>query len=278
MYELLRDVSRRPEPFSRHTAIELWTRPHLAQQMLRSHLSQETDRASYRFDAIDNVVDWIDSQSDLSGKRVCDLGCGPGLYTERFSARGADVTGVDVSAHSLEHAILKAQENERPICYLHADYLKDDLPTGFDLVTLIYTDLCVLSPAQRTKLLGRMREMLNPNGQIVLDVAGIGALADKVEFTRVEDQLMNGFWAKGDYVGIHRSFLCPDECLSLDRYLIVEPDESWQVFNWLQHYTPESLTAGLNSAGFTIDQMVGDLAGEPLKTDGNLIGVIASAR
>ena len=277
MYELLHDVAQRPEPFSRYTVTELWTRPHLAQQMSCFHLDQETDLASHRFEIIDQVVNWIDSQLDLSGKSICDLGCGPGLYTQRFSNKGADVTGVDLSAPSVEYADLKARENEQSIRYIHADYLLDDLPTGFDIVTLIYTDLCVLSPEQRTILLGRMREMLNADGQIVIDVAGMGLLTGKQECTLIDDQLMNGFWAKGDYVGIQRTFVYPDERLSLERYLIVEPNEIWQIFNWYQHYTPESLQAELRHAGFADVRMVGDLTGKPLEIDGDFIGVIASA-
>ena len=277
MYELLQDVARRPEPFSRYTAMELWTRPHLARQMLSFHLNQETETASRRFETIDQVVNWIDSQLQLSGKRVCDLGCGPGLYTQRFSARGAEVTGVDFSTHSLAYANSRAKEDEQSIRYLNADYLSDDLPSGFDVITLIYTDLCVLSPEQRTILLSRMREMLNPDGHIVLDVAGMGTLASKEEYTHIEDRLMNGFWANGDYVGIHRTFVYLDEHLSLDRYLIVEPNETWQIFNWFQHYTPESLQAELSSAGFAVDRMVGELTGKPLKTGGDFIGVIAGA-
>lgn len=275
MYELLKDVCQRPEPFSRYTAKELWTRPHLARQMLSFHLDQETDHASRRFETIDQIVNWIDSQLDLSGKRVCDLGCGPGLYTQRFSTKGADVTGVDFSAHSLEYAKRKARESEQSIRYLDANYLSDNLPKGFDLVTLIYADYCVLSPEQRLILLGRMRQMLNPEGRIVIDVAGIAPLTRKEELTEIEERSMGGFWAEGDYVGIRRSFVYPNENLSLDRYLIVEPSESWQIFNWFQHFTPESLQAELNAAGFTVDQMVGDLSGEPLKTDSDFIGVIA---
>lgn len=277
MYELLQEIAQRPEPFSRYTAMELWTRPHLARQMLSFHLNQETDLASRRFEIIDQVVNWIDSQLNISGKRLCDLGCGPGLYTQRFSNKGADVTGVDFSTHSLEYVDLKARENKQSIRYIHADYLSDDLPTGFDIVTLIYTDLCVLSPEQRAMLLGRMRDMLNPGGQIVIDVAGVGALTGKEECTRIEDHLMNGFWAKGDYVGIQRTFIYPEERLSLDRYLIVEPNETWQIFNWFQYYTPESLQAELSQAGFAIIEMVGELTGKPLKSDSDLIGVIASA-
>ena len=276
MYEFLQDISQRPEPFSRYTAKELWTRPHLARQMLSFHLNQETDLASCRFETIDQIVNWIDSELNLSGKRVCDLGCGPGLYTQRFSARGADVTGVDFSAHSLEYAELKARDNVQPIRYLNADYLSNDLPTGFDLVTLICTDYCVLSPEQRSILLGRMREILNPDGQIVIDVAGIASLARKEELTEIAERLLDGFWAEGDYVGIKRSFVYPDKDLSLDRYLIVEPNASWQIFNWFQHFTPESIEAELQNACIEIDQMVGDLSGVPLKPESDLIGIVAS--
>ncbi len=277
MYELLQDIAHRPKPFSRYTAMELWTRPHLARRLLSTHLNQETDRASHRFEIIDQVVNWIDSQLHLSGKSLCDLGCGPGLYTRRFSNKGADVSGVDFSAHSLEHANLSAKKNGQSIRYIQADYLADDLPTGFDVVTLIYTDFCVLSPEQRAILLGRMREMLNPDGRIVLDVAGMGVLAGKEECTLIEDRLMNGFWAEGHYVGIQRTFVYPDEHLSLDRYLIVEPHETWQIFNWFQYYTPDSLQTELRDAGFEVVQMVGELTGMPLRTDGDIIGVIARA-
>lgn len=273
MYDLLYDISQRPEPFSRYTVKELWTRPHLARQMLRFHLNQETDLASRRFETIDRVVNWIDTQLDLSGKSLCDLGCGPGLYTQRFSAKGAMVTGVDFSTHSLEFA--KTQVDQ-PIRYINADYLSDDLPIGFDVITLIYTDLCALSPVQRKKLLGRMREMLNPDGHIVIDVVGMGSLARKEDLTIIEVGLMGGFWAADDYVGIQRSFVYPEEYLSLDRYLIVEPNKTWQIFNWTQHFTPESIKAELQNIGFEVDQMVGELSGEPLKPESDFIGIIAN--
>lgn len=274
MYELLYDISKRPEPFSRHTVKELWTRPHLARQMLTYHLSQETDLASRRYESIDQVVEWIDAQLDLSEKSLCDLGCGPGLYAQRFESRGAKVTGVDFSAHSLDFAKAQGQQSVR---YIEADYLVDDLPTGFDVVTLIYTDLCALSPEKRKKLLGRMRRMLNPCGHIIVDVAGIGSFTSKEEVTIIEHNLMEGFWSAEDYVGIQRTFIYPEDYLTLDRYLIVQPSDIWQIYNWTQHFTPVSIETELQSAGFRIDQMAGDLNGTPLEPESDLIGIIASA-
>jgi SAM-dependent methyltransferase len=275
MYELLLDIGQRPAPFSRYTAMELWTRPHLARQMLQYHLNQETELASRPLETIDAIVGWIDTQVDLSGKRLCDLGCGPGLYAQRFDARGADVTGVDFSAHSLDYARGKADEDGRSIRYIEADYLADELPVGFDIVTLIYTDYSVLSPAQRATLLGRIQAMLNPGGQLVMDVAGMGSFAAKEECTIIEPNLMYGFWAEGDYVGIQRSFVYPDEHLSVDRYVIVEPGETWQVFNWFQYFTAGNVQAELLGAGFDMQMMTGGLSGEPLEPGSDTIGVIA---
>lgn len=275
MYELLKDIAQRPEPFSRYTAKELWTGPHLSRQMLDFHLSQETDLASRQFESINEVVNWIDYQLDLPGRRLCDLGCGPGLYTRRFAEAGAVVTGVDFSAHSLEYARRYASEHEQSITYLEADYLEDDLPKGFDIVTLIYNDFCVLSAGQRATLLERVAAMLDPGGYLVMDVLGVGSFEGKEEDVYIEDRFMSGFWAEGDYVGVHSSYVYPEEDLSLDRFTIVEPDKTWEIFNWFQHFTPEALGSELNTAGFSIECMAGDLAGAPLKADGNSIGVIA---
>ncbi len=274
MFDFIHDISLRPEPFARYTAKELWTRPHLSQQMLDFHLNQETDLASRRFEVIDQITHWINGQLDLSGKNLCDLGCGPGLYAERFAQMGASVTGIDFSQHSLNYA----KQQNPSIRYLKADYLADKLPTGFDVITLIYTDLCVLSPEQRQILLSRMRSMLNPGGHIMIDVAGMGLLKNRTEVTLIEDRLMGGFWASGEYVGIQKSFIYENQGLALDRYVIVEPHETWQVYNWFQHFTPQMIESELNEADFKVVVMAGDLTGSQLTPESDIIGVIATTK
>jgi SAM-dependent methyltransferase len=144
------------------------------------------------------------------------------------------------------------------------------------VATLIYTDLCVLSPEQRATLLGKMREMLKPGGHIVLDVAGPGLLQQREEITQIEDRLMGGFWAAGDYVGIQKSFVYPEQDLALDRYVIIEPNESWQIYNWFQHFSAESIAAELRECGFNVVTMAGDLTGAPLNENSDLIGIVAT--
>ena len=118
--------------------------------------------------------------------------------------------------------------------------------------------------------------MLKPGGKIVLDVLGMGSFAAKREGTIVECNLMGNFWAEGDYIGMQRTILYPDEALSLDRVLIIEPAEHWEIFNWFQHYTPDRLSEELSEAGFRIDTLAGSLAGDPLTDDSVFMGVMAN--
>ena len=275
MYTALHAFTQRPAPFSLYTSSALWTRPHVARQMLAFHLDRENDLASRSAAGIDAIVDWIDDRVQLKDKAVCDLGCGPGLYAARFADRGAGVTGIDFSQHSLDHARAQAAQDGQDIRYLHADYTADPLPAGFDLVTLIYYDFGVLSPEQRSTLLARIHDMLNPGGYLILDVLGMGSWKEVAEKSSIEENLMGGFWSEGPYVGMQKTLRYEDDAVSLDRYLIVEPDGQWEIYNWFQYFTPEQLSDEIAAAGFSVETTAGSLSGEPLEDDAPTIGVVA---
>ena len=78
--------------------------------------------------------------------RVCDFGCGPGLWTTRFAERGAAVTGVDFSERSIRHAQNVAAEKNLAIRYVVQDYLDFATDDRFDLITMIHGDFSVLGP------------------------------------------------------------------------------------------------------------------------------------
>ena len=272
MYELLAELAKKPEPFSVSTVKELWTRPHLASEMLKYHLSQDSDHSSRPIATIERIVAWINEQLDLDGKRVVDLGCGPGLYARRMAKFGARVTGIDFSANSLEYARSRDMQNME---YIKADYLEDDLPGGFDIAVLIYYDFCAMAPDNRSRLLQKIHSMLNPGGHLVVDLYGPGAFDAVGEQIEIEDRLMFGFFAPGDYIGIHKTDVYEDDWASLDRFVVVEPGETWQIFNWAQYYTPESAAAELAEAGFMVKMITGGLDGETLQDDSKTLGLIA---
>lgn len=58
------------------------------------------------------VIDWIEEHiGPLAGKRVLDLGGGPGQYSVAFAKRGADVIWLDVSARYRNYVLTKAREH-----------------------------------------------------------------------------------------------------------------------------------------------------------------------
>lgn len=206
MYDQLKKFHQRPEVFSAYTVDVLWTRPHLADRMLQTHLDQHTPLASRPFASIDRVVAWLDNKFHLHGKTVCDLGCGPGFYSERFAQRGAIVSGLDFSANSIEYARASALNNNVSATYIVANYLTDPLPQDQELVTLIYCDLCPLSHAQRKVLLGKIRASLSPGGTFVFDVASIKAFEGTSEHSAFGRNYMDGFWSANDYFAFHNAY------------------------------------------------------------------------
>ncbi len=277
MFDVLVDFTSRPECYSVLTSKTLWTDPHISEQMLSFHLDAGSALASRPPDQIDATVAWLETRVSLRGKRVTDLGCGPGLYAERFHDSGATVTGLDWSARSLAHAESQALATRRRISYSLADYTRDPLPPDTDLFTLIYYDFCALSPAQRHTLLLRIREALAPGGLLAMDVYAMPAFERFEETVMIEYGLMNGFWSANEYIGAKKSFRYVDERATLERYLIVEEDRHWSVFNWLQYFSASSLTEELAGAGFEVAELSPGFSDSKVRADSDQIAVLARA-
>ncbi len=83
--------------------------------------------------------DWIDQTSGLAEKRVLDIGCGGGLLTEAMAARGATVTGIDLSERPLGVARLHLHESGLQVDYrqIAAEQLAKEEPASFDIVTCL---------------------------------------------------------------------------------------------------------------------------------------------
>jgi SAM-dependent methyltransferase len=251
MYEDLKNLSERPAVFSVYTADTLWTEPHLAKMMLDTHLAQDTALASRPTKAIDRVVSWIDDVIGLKDRKVCDLGCGPGLYAHRYAKRGANVIGLDFSENSIAYAQGHSASKDASVSYRVANYLTAPLPEQQDLVTLIYCDLCALSPSQRQRLLAKIRDSLVPGGKFVFDLYSETAFDRVKEGVSFGRNLMNGFWSENDYFAFQQTFRYESEAVSLYRFTIIEEDRRWDVFNWLQYFSPDDIRRELEAAGFS---------------------------
>lgn len=82
-------------------------------------------------------LNYIDEIAGLAGKTVVDVGCGGGILSESMAARGAKVTGIDLSDKALKVAKLHLLESGHQVDYrkITVEALAAELPQHFDVVT-----------------------------------------------------------------------------------------------------------------------------------------------
>jgi len=276
LYSILQEQNARPRPFSTYTAEELWTDPHVARQMLAYHLDPDQDLASRNHAFIQRSVRWLERTFELGeGRRVLDLGCGPGLYANALAASGASVTGVDFSRSSLDHARRVSESEGVEVAYHAGNYLTLDLTGSFDLVLLIFGDFCPLGPDQRRSLLDRIRGWLAPGGRFAFDVSSHAQYHGLEEFAQYEVFSDGGFWSAEPHFVFSNRFKYPEEMAYLDRYLVVEANRRRELFNWIQCYDLQSLEMEMNAAGWEVESTPGNLAGDPQTPGADFFGVVA---
>ncbi len=259
----------RPAPYQ--PGAPFWTHPHIAAEMLKTHLDPATDAASYRPETIRAICAHLWTAMGLApGSRLIDLGCGPGLYCRALAGMGASVTGLDQSQNSLRYA--------RKLCagldagFVRASYLDPFGTEAFDAAILISQDYGVLSPENRRALLGNVRNALKPGGLLALDAPSRAAYAARREATEWETS-PGGFWRPHPYLLLHAVRLYPEIAALCDLYAVLDGRRTvyrvWQTF-----FSPESLTRELTEAGFTVEAVWADLLGNVPDDASPAVGVL----
>lgn len=276
MFTELKQINARLSPFQSSTADELWTHEHTAQQMLEYHLNESIDLSSRNKHFMDRSVAWILSHFRVDkNTEIADFGCGPGLYTTRLAERGAIVTGIDFSENSLAYARQVATEKGLKVNYVLKNYLDFETTNRFDLITMIFCDFCALSPAQRKTMLLKFSSLLKPGGSVLLDVYSLNEFNQREESATYELNQLNGFWSPEEYYCFVNTFKYEKEKVVLDKYTIIEESRQRVVYNWLQYYSPDTLTKEFEENGFRIEAFYSDVAGTVFTPDSREIAVVA---
>jgi len=108
---------------------------------------------------------WIDTRAPLAGRRVLDVGCGGGILAEAMAARGARVTGIDLSEKSLRIAELHRMQSGADVRYERAavEEYAERHAGEFDLVTCMELLEHVPEPSSMVAACARLAA---PDGQV----------------------------------------------------------------------------------------------------------------
>lgn len=267
MYKILETYLTKPQLYQK-TPTKFWNDDHISKGMLEAHLDANIDAASRKHEFIDQSVEWIVSMLP-QGAQLLDIGCGPGLYTKRFSDKGLNVTGLDFSERSINYA----KEQDHKSEYVLMDYLNMDYHETFDIITLIWCDYGALIPSDRNTLLQRVYRALKPGGLFLLDVFTAHHNKDFHESTSWELNEEGGFWSPKSHLCLSAEYLYTDS-ITCNTYVIVEEDEVRNYNIWNTCFTPDSLIEEMRPIGFNAHGFYADVSGKSLRENSETLCVI----
>ncbi len=228
--------TEKPKLYEKATSF-MWTDEYISKQLLNIHLNPDIDLGSRIKSSIEKTADWIlETHKDKQRLNILDLGCGPGLYTEIFAGKGHQVTGIDISKNSIDYAKKSAEEKNLDITYINASYLEIDLdPDKYDLVVLIYTDLGVLIPDERGKLLKMIYRVLKRGGTFIFDVLKDKDIENKTS-PKTWEANNSGFWKESPYLALSESFLYEEEKVILFQHNIIGTAGNIETYRFWTHF------------------------------------------
>jgi predicted TPR repeat methyltransferase len=98
-------------------------------------------------------------------KRLMDLGGGSGIMSNAILSRNPEIRSTIVDLESVCHAgkeVVDDFPSADRIDYFAADFMTDELPTGFDMI--LECDVCIYEES----LFKKLRRCLNPGGRLVI--------------------------------------------------------------------------------------------------------------
>ena len=165
-------------------------------------------------------LDWIDAAIGLSGKRILDVGCGGGLLSEGMAARGANVTGIDLSEKPLSVARLHLLESGQKVDYrkISVEQMAQETPGAFDAVTCL--EMLEHVPDQASVVASCAR-LVKPGGQVFLSTLNRNPKA--YLFAAIGAEYVLQMLPKGTHD--FARFIKPSELTRWCRQSDLEPDE-----------------------------------------------------
>ena len=228
------NLTENVEPYEKGTHT-MWTESHISKYLLEAHINPDINLASRTSSGIDKIVEFLIKESGSKCKDILDLGCGPGLYTNKLAQNGYNVVGIDFSKRSIEYAKKQAIENDLDIKYMCQNYLEMDFDNKFDLITMIYCDFGVLSQEERDILVRKIYKALKPGGYFIFDTLNKKAIQN-INIANQWEMSNGGFWSEKPYLCLSQTLHFPKNKAILDQHIVVDEKDDYKIYRFWNHY------------------------------------------
>ena len=267
-----------PDPWSEGDNIP-WNDPEFSERMLKEHLSQDHNAASRKKDKIKQHVQWIhDFVLKFKPVKILDLGCGPGLYSNRLAKLGHQCFGIDYSPASTSYAQHTAKTENLECHFLEADIREADFGEAFDVVMLIFGELNIFKPCDVKLILNKAWKSLNPGGIIILEPLTYECVHDWGNRTSSWYTSESGLFHPSDHIVMEEFFWEPEKKIATNRYYIVDPaiDEVVMHAQSIQAYTKKDYKTLLENCSYSNIRFYPSLKGDVDPEQKDLLTILSN--
>lgn len=138
----------------------------------------EADEMSvaYLFRSFNEMPKLEQKSLQLSKGKILDVGCGAGSHSLYLQEKGLDVISIDISENAIQACQLRGLKKAR------VQNLLDIQNEKFDTILLLMNGTGIFGTLAQTSIyLQKLKSLLNPNGQILIDSSDIIYMFDEEE-------------------------------------------------------------------------------------------------
>ena len=129
---------------------------------------------AYLFRSFDQMPKLEQEALQLSKGKILDIGCGAGSHSLHLQENNFDVTAIDISENAIKACQLRGLKNAK------VQNLLDIENEKFDTILLLMNGTGIFGTLNETsKYLQKLKSLLNPNGQILIDSSDIIYMFDE---------------------------------------------------------------------------------------------------
>lgn len=274
-------INRRPAPVPWNEGENIpWNEPGFSERMLHEHLSQEHDAASRRTAKIDRHVEWIHREV-LRGHRtqILDLGCGPGLYTDRLAKMRHACTGIDFSPASIRYAREQTKISGTACAYTLGDLRQATYGEGYGLAMFLFGEFNVFRPSDIRAILNKAHAALAANGLLLVEVSTHDAVCRLGHQTAHWYTSPGGLFSPEPHVVLQESFWDDASATATTRHVVIDAataDATLYAATY-QAYTCDAITGLLSDCGFNALHFYPSLLGTVDELQSDFMAIVASA-
>jgi len=133
-------------------------------------------RVDYLFRSFNKMPKLEKKALQLCHGKILDVGCGAGSHALHLQQKGFDVSAIDISENAIKTCTLRGIKNANVQNILDVENEK------FDTILLLMNGTGIFETLTETsKYLQKLKSLLNPNGQILIDSSDIIYMFDTFE-------------------------------------------------------------------------------------------------